>query len=489
MWRVFSMVSVLSFGLWTAAPAHAGDINVSGQGSKMYKKSKDVSAARDDALRAALQDAVRRALSDKLTPQQLIEHNATIESKVLPLAKALVSQYSIVDEKDTNKGNKIYEVVIKGVVDEDMLMENLDLVGFSMDVGSRRSIAVVIDEYFSNDLPPSNEPMMSKVTNRSKSDSRHDVEVPGHLLTAAGQLAAAEAAANTPAATNILPAGFGPSGGGNAMASTGNDYYESKRTKSFEESVVEYFPKEIIERPRPNPVSAAAIGTQLLERDVRLLDAGQVNTIRGGMVGDGGLLLPVLSDPVTLSNRAMKIGAMSGSDAIMVGTTAIIYSGDPGGRHKAEATLAVRVVDTTTGDIVAYGTSTEVGLGSNSEAAASAAAERLGAKVGKDLGEQLFQYWRNRDEKGLEISVNLVGITSTKLSLAISDAITAVDGAKGVNQRVFDRTSGLLMYTVTTKRPLGEFRNDLLRALYALPELDAMEEEASIGSNWNFVVQ
>ncbi len=307
------------------------------------------------------------------------------------------------------------------------------------------------------------------------------------MLTAAGQAAAAEAAAETPPATNILPEGFGPSGGDRPSSS--NDYYESKRTKQFEESVVEYFPQEIISRPRANPVSAAAIGSALLQRDVRLMDATQVASIRSEMIGDDGLLLSVLSDPVSISNRAMRIGAMSGTDAVLVGTTAIVYSGMSGSRHKAEATLAVRLVDTTTGDIVAYATATEVGLGSNSEAAANTAAERLGAGLGQDLGEQLFQYWRNRDEKGLEISVNLIGVTSTKLSLAISDAVGGVEGAKSVEQRVFDRTSGLLSYTVTTKRPLGEFKNDLLRALYTLPELNTLEEEASVGSNWNFVVQ
>ncbi len=470
--------------------AHADDIEVSAQGSVAYRKKKDVATARDDALRAALADAVRKALSDKLTREQLLKHNEQLEAEVLPLAKALVTRYDIVDERNQAKA-KVYEIVLNAHVDSELLGENLDMIGMSMDVGSRRSIAVVIDEYFSNDLPPSNDPMISKVTSTSKTDTRHDVELPGHLLTAAGQAAAAEAVANGPApATPILPPGFGPSAGSMpALGGADNDYFESKRTKAFEEKVVEYFPREVIERPRPNPVSAAAVSARLLERDVRLMDGGQVATIRSELVGDQGLLLPVLSDPVTLSSRAMRIGAMSGTDAMMVGTTAIVYSGTSGARHKAEATLAVRIVDTATGDIVAYATTTEVGLGSNSEAAASAAAERLGQRVGDELGEQLFQYWRKRDEKGLEVSVNLVGVKSTQLTITLLDALKAVNGTKGVEQRIFDRESGLLSYTVTTKRPLAEFKSDVLRALYAVPDLASMEEEASVGANWNFVVQ
>ena len=485
--RRLALLGAVSLG-WALGPgAEAGTLSAGGQGSAAFQKKKQSPGARDDALRAALQDAVRKALADKLTREQLLTYNEAIETQVLPLAKALVSRYSVVDERVRNK---LWEVTVRAQVDEEMLMENLELIGFDMDVGSRRSVAVVIEEYYSSDLPPNGKPFVSRVTEREKSDSRHDVEVPGHLLTAAGQAAAAEAATTAlPPATNLLPEGFGPSGTqGLPLASPGEDYFESKRTKQFEERVVEYFPPEVIERPRPDPASAAAIGRALLERDVRLIDAGRAASIRDEMIGADGWLLPVLSDPVALSSRSMKLGAMAGTDAVMVGTTAIVYSGMSGARHKAEATLSVRIVDTSTGDIVAYTTATEVGLGTNSEAAASAAADRLGTRLGKEMGEQLFQYWRDRDEKGVEISLNMVGVTSTPTSLAIGDALKRVKGSKSVTQRFYDRTSGLLVLTVTTKRPLGEYKGDLLRALYEIPELQTMEEEASVGANWNLVV-
>ena len=483
--RAWLFVLPLMLGLVSPELAHADDIEVSGQGSVRYKK-RDQNVARDDALRKALQDAVRRALADKLTTEQMVQYERKINDQIMPVAKALVPRYDIVDERDHRK---VYEVVVNAYVDGDLLQDNLDKIGFSMDVGSRRSIAVVIDEYFGNDLPPSNEPMVSKVTTTTTTDKGHEVRVPAHLLTAEGQEAEAAAVryGRKNQATPILPSGFGASP--DAIAGVDNDYFEAKNTKQFQERVLEYFPAEVIRRPRANPVSAGSVSAQLLARDVRLMDGGRVADIRNTLVGTEGLLLPVLADPAELSRRAMKAGALAGTDAIMVGTTAIIYSGTSGARHKAEATLALRIVDTTTGDIVAYTTTTEVGLASNAEAAADAAADRLGQRVGKDLGEQLFQYWRNRDEKGLEISLNLVGIESTKLSIDVLDKIKGIDGAGGVEQRLFDRQSGLLSYTITTKRSLQDFKTDVLRALYTLPELASLEEEMSVGANWNFVVQ
>jgi hypothetical protein len=475
------MLATLLACLPVVAPA--ADPQVAGHGSTSYRRPGESDEACADALRRAVEDALHRALASKLTREQMEQYDPQIRTSILPIAQTIVASWTVVDQRDEDR---TCEVTISARVDEAKLRENLDLIGFSMDVKSRRSVAVLIDEYFANDIPPTNEPMVSSVTERTKSDSRHDVEVPGYLLTAAGQKAAAEVAKETPPATPILPPGFGPDGSGPSLSS--DDYYESKRSKEFQERIVEYFPREVIQRPRTNPVSAASVSAALLARDVRLLDAGQVAGLRARLVGADGMLLSTIADPATLSTRATQAGAMIGADAMMIGTTAIIYSGDVGGQHKAEATLALRVVDTTTGDIVGYATFVEKGMGGNSEAAASAAAQRVGDAVGAYLGEQLFQYWKSRDEKGVEIQLNLVGVTSTRLSLTVSDALAQVKGAEDIEQRVFDRTSGVMSFTLTTKEPLGAFKSSVLRALYAIPELAGMEDEASIGSNWNLVV-
>ena len=53
---------------------------------------------------------------------------------------------------------------------------------------------------------------------------------------------------------------------------------------------------------------------------------------------------------------------MADSDAVLVGTTAIVYMGTSGSKHKAEASLTARIVDTSTGDILATLSETEIGL-------------------------------------------------------------------------------------------------------------------------------
>ena len=145
---------------------------------------------------------------------------------------------------------------------------------------------------------------------------------------------------------------------------------------------------------------------KLLEKDVRLVDAEVLNKVREGLVGSGGVLFTEL-DNQELSTKALELGGQFGFDAMMVGVTAITRdeSGEDGGQFSASATLAVRVVDAATGDILAMEVSTQKGKGTNFNQAADASATRLGSVLGTKLGGQLFSYWKKRAEKGIEITI------------------------------------------------------------------------------------
>lgn len=482
----------------------AGEFPMAGQGSSSYKAKKDSMAAREDAISRAIADALAKALTSKVTRTQMEKFDTILQTQVYPTAKSFVERYEIVDEKNVDN---TYSVVIKAYFDDDSLRANLDAVGFSMDVGSRRTVAVIIDEYFQNDLPPSNQPMVSRDSTTHSIDASYDHSVVADSAHAgqassydasssAGSAAAAAAASasgrgGSAAASASAAASYQQSGvAASSSAEVSSSSFVAAEAADYNElyqHVTEYFPPAALSQPMTDPASAAAIGSRLLSRDVRLADAGMVSDIRTRIVGQDGLLLTALRDPTALSARAMSIGAGFGVDAIMVGTTFIVYDGEQGGRHQATASLAVRIVDTSTGDILGSAVQSIGGAAGDSRAAAMVAAQRLGTALGDQLGEQLFTYWKKRDEKGVEVSLRIVGVTSTRLTLALETALTGVEGASDVTQRAFDRTSGLAEYVVTTRRNLGEFRRDLLKALYTIPELANLEDESSVGTNWNFV--
>jgi len=480
--------ALIGLAMWSFAPsvADAGEFSMSGRGEATYKKKKDAVKAREDAIRAALGDALYKALSDRVPADVLSANQAKIQQEVLPLVSTWVAHYEIADESDRDK---TYTVVLSASFDEDTLAANLDNMGFSQDVGSRRTVAVMVDEFFSNDLPPNNEPMVSK------SVTTHSVDATYDASSSSENSASASGSSSQSAAAMAVGRGGAAAYGASSdseHASSSHSAAEAEQHAAYSEfyqNIVEYFPPTVIKKPRTNPVSAAGISAQLLKRDVRLVNPEMVNTVRNDLIGSNGMLLEVMKDPATLARRAAMMGNQYNVDAMMVGTTAIVYNGEKNGRHNATATLSVQIVDTTTGDIVSYTTRTATGLGANSEAAADAAAQRLGETIGMDMGDQLFDYWKSRDEKGMEITFRVAGVDSTRLNLLLADTLAAVDGAVDVQQRNFDRTAGVTEYVITTKAQLTTFKNDILRALYGVPDFANLEEEASMGSNWNFVVR
>lgn len=502
-WRRMMWVAMaLVLGTFVAADAHGGQFAMSGQGTAAFKAKKDSEPARRDAEREAIADALRKALAKKLTREQAQQYAAQIETDVLPVAMTYVTRHQIVDQQERDK---VWTVTVKAFFDDDTLAANLDAIGFSQDVGSRRTVAVLIDEFFSNDLPPRNEPLVAKEMVTYSVDASSSREVDASASSSTRAAADRQSSGSASYSAGGGSAGYGGASGyaasGSAAGqSSASASYDSSRDAAYSErqnsaynaffqSVKEYFPPDVVKTPRNDPASAAAIAEQLLQRDVRLADRSTVSKVREGLVGPDGLLMSVVADPATLSVRAMKLGSMNGVDAMMTGTTAIVYNGERGGRHSATASLAIKIVDSATGDIVASATTQATGLGANSEAAATAAAQRLGASIGMTLGDQLFQYWKKRDEKGIELSLRFVGITSTRTNLALEDALRNVQGTEDVMQRAFDRTSGLAEFVVTTRRPINEYRSDMLRALYGVPDFANLEEETSIGTNLNFTVR
>jgi len=471
-----------------------------------YKRRKDSLAARADAIDAAIADAVRKALPDFMTRESLESNTDRLESELLPTAAALVLRTEVVSERDRDKS---YSVVVRAWIDEQALADALDSMGISQAVGSRRTIAVVVDEYYAGDSAPSAEPMVSQEleinsVNYGRTDtldaySSSDVD--------AGYQADVSAREKVSGTRNTRIEAGGASGSDRIGVSGSARYddntsahYTSEADASIEARSEEAyssfamklktnFPPEALRQPRPDAASAAAISARLLGRDCRLADDRSVGEMRAALAGPDGILADLVADPAALSSKAATLGADYGVDAIMVGTTAIVYDGEQAGGHAATANLAVRIVDTATGDIVAYAVRNNSGLAGDSQSAATTAATRLGDLLGQDLGDQLFAYWKNRDEKGIEISLRILGIDSTRLNLLVGDLLAGVAGLEGLEQRVFDRDSGISEYVLTTRESPTAFKAAVLRQFYTNAAFESLEEELSIGSNWVFRVR
>ncbi len=481
-----------------SATALAAEVALTGKGEATYTKKKEAMKAREDAIENAIQAAVRKSLTQYVSPEILAANADEIEV-FLETAVAMVKRQEIVKEEDESGK---YTVILKAWVDEDTLKGNLDSSGFSTDVASRRTIAVVIEEYFAGDLKPSSEPLIAEdiqlttvdYARDTKYDQKNNVAASASARTSeSGSSSSRDAAyiagSRGSAAAASSSSSSGASSSSQKVAMSDKSSVSARDTEAFSAvslSIKRYFPPETLKQPRSDPSSAAAISKRLLARDARLADAQVVSEMRRSLVGADGLFMTGIADPASTGMKAMQLGAKYSSDAMMIGVTGIVYNGEKSGVHTATATLALRIVDTVTGDIVASAVRSQSGNGPDSQTAASQAGARLGDVLGQDLGDQLFAYWKKRDEKGIEVTVRIIGITSSAVKLAAADSIAAVKGAMGVEERMFDRTSGILEFVVTTKRPLNEFKSDVLRTLYTKDEFEKLEEEMSLGATLNY---
>ena len=475
--------------------ALAKEVALTGSGEASYTKKKQMMNAREDAIEIAIQGAVEKGLEKFATPDQLKENADAIETEILLTAPALITRYEIVSEKDRDK---TITIIIKAYMDDEMLQANLDSIGVSSDVSSRRTIAILIDEYVQGDVAPSNEPVVSEKLEISSVDASSSHSVSAKQKN---DVASSSRSRSNDRAV-VAYQGYGEAAyGASDSSSSSSNYHRDKSSASYDEesqkeysafnmSLTKYFPPEALKQPRADAVSSVSIASVLIERDVRLVDASTIEKVRSGLVEDGALSVGFLP-PEELSQKAMEFGSEYGFDAIMIGTTIITRddTSEAKGIDRANATLAVKIIDTATGDIVASQVTNQNGKGTTFSQAADSSADRLGNVLGQDLGDQLFKYWKNRDEKGMEITIIVqVNDPSTKLKIAVTDALQSVDGATNVTERKFDKTNGIIEYTITTKRPMTDVKNDCIRAFMKQSSLDGLEEEKSLGSLWTFSI-
>lgn len=505
------LVGALTIALSIPHLAHAEDLVITGQGTATYKKKKDAMAAREAAIQDAIRDAVRKGLRQFVTPDVLSSNARVIESDILPIAAALVTSHEIVTENDLDK---TYEVILKATIDTDELRSNLESVGISQDVGSRRSIAVLIEEYAQDDVSPSDDPIIAETIDVNTVDAveMHSIDAESHNDVEASLDESGRSASRGSSASVSRGAGsnwFGSSASEGARvsssASSGSHDasadYRDQSAVSYEEdyldeyhefnsSITRYFPPQSLKHPRPESVSANAITGRLIERDVRMVEPDVLQNVRNGLVGSEGVLLSSISAR-RLSTQALELGAAHGFDAMMVGTTIITRddSREHRGVNTATSRLAVQIVDTATGDIIAAKVSQQKGTGTTFTEASDKSADRLGDILGQELAEQLFEYWKKRDEKGIEITIRVkASDLSTSLKVELYDTISRIRGVEAFEERIFDRENGLVEYVLTTREPLTEFKNDMLREFVRTPALANIEEEMSLGTNWNFVL-
>ncbi|MBK6734072.1 MAG: hypothetical protein IPG61_08255 [bacterium] len=521
-WTVRIALVALLLGLPAAAWAEFKPCTGYGEAPIQNKKRESIDSAFEAARTAAVRDALELAVRSYVSETTFESQRDVIETRILRAAAGYVEDVRIVG--DQNDQNKIYRITITCEVNMDKIREVIKGTGLEDGRVSRRSIMVLVDEYFQADIAPDATPPVKRivVVNGEIQSEHTEGSSKGNLNV---KNTPAEGGSATPSrngrdgqagsqAPRTLPAGwtqvtfprqapalkeipemerlrkFKPASkpGASAEAQTESHFEHSMNAAAFSMKCVEYFPPESVKFRNQDPASAAAISEKLLERDIRLLSSEETIAVREYLIGGEGNLAGQVDNDLNARAFALVAGERYGADAVMVGSTSILYEGvTDDGMHWSTAQLAIKIVDCFSGEILSSTAVQESGTDRTAQGSAFRAATRLGAVAGLRLAEQLHTYFRERDENGVHLVLEIEDVPSPTAKNALVAQLDQTPAVSDVDERKWDRASAHLTVYLTYKGRITMFKRKFQETLGDEPGLPPLEEDSSLFNNIKYV--
>src|SRR5205814_1996072 len=146
-----------------------------------------------------------------------------------------------------------------------------------------------------------------------------------------------------------------------------------------------------------------------------------------------------------VSDLAKELGSKRNAGWLILGGTKASGKEASGKRFVAEATMVVRVVNTSDGRIIASEEGTKSVEETSQETALSEAAASVARAVGENISVQISRYL----QPGSILALNLYKVSDAQISLAFQKFLKSLAGVTRVEQLNFDGINGLLELSVT----------------------------------------
>jgi hypothetical protein len=219
--------------------------------------------------------------------------------------------------------------------------------------------------------------------------------------------------------------------------------------------------------PVRNGSAAAALLKVLREGGYQVVDEEYARTIREQRIG---VMRDFISNSSKVGELAKDLGAKRHVEWLILGGTKVSSRAPSGTRFVADAVMVARVINTSTGEIIASEEGTKAIEETSHETALSEAAAAVARALGGSLAAQMKGAVQVR-----MLLVNVFNVSQAQTGLAFQAYLESLPGVSGVRQLNFDGTNGLLELNVafqgeTTKfsslvfaQPPQEFRELILR--------------------------
>jgi hypothetical protein len=235
--------------------------------------------------------------------------------------------------------------------------------------------------------------------------------------------------------------------------------------------------------PVSNGSAVPAFLKALREHDYQVVDE-EARTIREQRIG---VMRDYISNPSHVGALAKDLGATRNVRWLILGGTKAVARVPSGNRFVADAVMVVRVVDTSTGEIIASEEGTKSIEETSYYTALSSAAATVARALGDRVATQMSEYQKRRDEQGTRMLVNLYGVSSAQTALAFDAYLKSLPRVTAVEQLNFDGTNGLLELNVAFRGTAADLSRLVFDQPIRQPELGEVRLQHSGGGALDFV--
>ena len=235
------------------------------------------------------------------------------------------------------------------------------------------------------------------------------------------------------------------------------------------------------------------ISSELISKGVQLKSEDIIEQIREKIAGPGGNLSSFLTGKNDDEKSQLAAKMISGDfniDAVIFGTTKINYGGkDKDGFDIATASANIRIIEVSSGRILAAAVSNETGIAKTKNEAYAAVSRRLGSVLSQKLAADLQSKWLSILNDGVDYEINFRGqYLDDKVKNDLIKALNNIKGIVNIREQSWNKNKKDLTVNIKFKGKPSLLKDEIFKTCLSVNTLSGIHEEITIGNRIGYYI-
>ena len=235
------------------------------------------------------------------------------------------------------------------------------------------------------------------------------------------------------------------------------------------------------------------ISSELLSKGIQLKSEDIIEQIREKIAGPGGNLSSFLTGKNDDEKSQLAAKMISGDfniDAIIFGTTKINYGGkDKDGFDIATASANIRIIEVSSGRILAAAVSNETGIAKTKNEAYAAASRRLGSVLSQKLAAELQTKWLSILNDGVDYEINFRGqYLNDKVKNDLIKTLNNIKGVVSIREQAWNSNKKDLTVNLKFKGKPSLLKDEIFKNCLSVNSLSGIHEEITTGNKIGYYI-